>query len=615
MKNEEFATAYKNIEDMNNTVNNKKKRSLKMVKGLCAVCLMLQVSFFLSSCSDFLTIYPTDRIVGEDFWKTKADVDQMVDGAYQSMLSYNVQERAIMWGAYRSDELVKHSDYSSTTLDNISAVNLLPSMGYNSWAAFYKVINNCNIVLRHAPEVMAEDPEFTQGDYDVVRAQMLALRSLCYFYLVRAFRDVPYVTESFEEDTQVEAIAQSTPADVLQNCLNDLNEASQYVMKSGSYGQNDWRNWGYITRDAVYAIMADIYLWRAAMTHSVADYQQTVYYANQIIDAKDEYYKKYHTNNVSTAEVDKYHLTSGQLMFSIFTSGNSHESILEWQYNGRNNSNEALENYYYQSGNKDNHKTSGILMASPIFGMPEDIANTASGKKAFSTKNDYRFWNNVYEAYNEEAEQLSISKMVATSIFLPTTTTTTGVTKTNSRSYEEFQQNWIVYRLTDIMLMKAEALLEIADSTDMTALTDVFELVDEVNQRALISPTNTADKLDATKFTTKSSLELLILAEREREFCFEGKRWFDLMRYCYRHMNGVNIYQKLADTNSWPALYSPMLKMTVRKYSEGGQSDAISIKMKSEPYLYWPIQESEIKVNNLLKQNPVWYQETTTSKN
>jgi hypothetical protein len=105
------------------------------------------------------------------------------------------------------------------------------------------------------------------------------------------------------------------------------------------------------------------------------------------------------------------------------------------------------------------------------------------------------------------------------------------------------------------------------------------------------------------------------LAEREREFCFEGKRWFDLMRYCYRHMNGVNIYQKLADTNSWPALYSPMLKMTVRKYSEGGQSDAISIKMKSEPYLYWPIQESEIKVNNLLKQNPVWYQETTTSKN
>ena len=37
--------------------------------------------------------------------------------------------------------------------------------------------------------------------------------------------------------------------------------------------------------------------------------------------------------------------------------------------------------------------------------------------------------------------------------------------------------------------------------------------------------------------------------------------------------------------------------------------------MKSEPYLYWPILESELKVNNLLKQNPVYIQEKSTSKN
>jgi hypothetical protein len=55
--------------------------------------------------------------------------------------------------------------------------------------------------------------------------------------------------------------------------------------------------------------------------------------------------------------------------------------------------------------------------------------------------------------------------------------------------------------------------------------------------------------------------------------------------------------------------------MVIRKYGSGGEGDAVSYKMKGEPYLYWPIQESEIKVNNLLKQNPVWYQETTTSKN
>jgi hypothetical protein len=61
-----------------------------------------------SSCSDFLTIYPTDKTIGEDFWKSKEDVQEMVAGAYSSMCSYDCQTRAIIWGAFRSDELVKY---------------------------------------------------------------------------------------------------------------------------------------------------------------------------------------------------------------------------------------------------------------------------------------------------------------------------------------------------------------------------------------------------------------------------------------------------------------------------------------------------------------------------
>ena len=568
----------------------------------------------LTSCNDFLTIYPTDRIVGTDFWKTKADVNQMVDGAYVSMLGGGIQERAIMWGAFRSDELVKNIDHVSTVLDNVSAVNLLPSMGYCSWADFYYVINRCNIVLRHAPEVMQEDPEFTQGDYDVVRAQMLALRSLCYFYLVRAFRDVPYMTESVEDDSEIQTIAQSSPGEVLQNCLNDLEEASRYIIKTGAYGQGDWRNWGYFTRDAVHALMADIYLWRASMTHDRGDYQQVVNYADRIIDAKDQYYQSTHTTSVSTSKENKYHLANGITAFvSIFQTGNSHESILEWQYNGRNNSNTTLENYYYQVGDEKNHKTYGIAMASNIFNITATNANTPQGQKVFFSTNDYRFWNNVYEANSEEAEQMHIRKMVSNTGSIIPTTSTVGEHKGNARGFEEYDQNWIVYRLTDVMLMKAEALVELADSTDRTTQKLAFDLVQAVNQRSMTE--SAGDTLVFGNFPTKASMELLVLNERERELCFEGKRWFDLLRYTYRHMNGVNIYQKLADTSNWPTLYLPMVELLTRKSTEGGQSSAIAIKMKTEPYLYWPIQESETKVNNLLKQNPVWYQEKSTSKN
>ena len=568
-----------------------------------------------SACNDFLTIYPTDRIVDEDFWKKRADVDQMVDGCYLSMIDYSVQERAIMWGAFRSDEIVKLKDFNDNTLENIAAVNLLPTNRYNNWEHFYKVINNCNIVLNHAPQVMEEDPEFTEGDYQVVRAQMLALRSLCYFYLVRAFRDVPYTTRSYEDDSQVEPIEQSTPDEVLQHCLEDLEEARHYIMKSGAYGRTDWRNWGYMTRDAVHALMADIYLWRASMTHNTTDYQQAIAFSDSVINAKDAYYKRYQEIEITSSKEgeDRYHLEDGiDAMYSIFNTnrGNSHESILEWQYNGQNNSNSALANYYYKNG--ENSQVS-ILMASSLFNSIDKNANTDQAQKIYLTKNDYRFWNNVYDANNEEAQEMSIRKMVDNSGTTVDVTSTVGERKSTSRQYQEFRQNWIVYRLTDVMLMQAEALVETAASdSDQVTLRKAFNLVQAVNKRSMKK--NSADTLKFENFRSKSDFELLVLAERERELCFEGKRWWDLMRYCYRHMEGVNIKQRLADVASWPELYQPMLSFIVRKYSDSG-GDAVSYKMKSEPYLYWPILESETKVNNLLKQNPVFHQEKSTAKN
>jgi len=575
----------------------------------------------LSSCTDFLTIYPTDRIVGENFWKTKSDVDQMVDGCYQSMLSADVQTRAIIWGAYRSDELVKLSDYNNTTLDNISALNLLPTMGYCSWESFYKVINNCNIVLNHAPDVMELDPEFTQGDYEVVCAQMKALRSLCYFYLVRAFRDVPYVTHSVEDDTQVEALPQSTPAEVLQHCIDDLTEARQYIMKSGGYGQNDWRNWGYITTDAVDAILADIHLWRGSMTkNAYNDYEEVERLVEQIVDNKDAYYKKYHTDKVGTGDEDKYHLfLYGDALLEVFypSYSNSRESILEWQYNGINNSNTALENHYYKL---DKNASNGTMMASQIFNTVEATANKEQAKKVFFSKNDYRFWNNVYEADNAEAEQMAIRKMVfgessAVTLVPPATS---GLSKSTSRNYDNFRQNWVVYRITDLMLMEAEALVAMSTDADEANLTKAFNLVQKVNKRSMLKTAK--DTLNVADYATKDAMELLVLAERERELCFEGKRWWDLLRYCYRGMDGVDITKTMASQTGEngqtkaPTLRKSMTEFITRKY-KAGEGDAVSYKMDSEPYLYWPVYESEMKVNNQLKQNPVWIQEKSTSKN
>ena len=87
-------------------------------------------------------------------------------------------------------------------IKNIMEVNLLPTNQYTSWAPFYAVINNCNQVIKYAPDVLNEDPDFTEGDWNVVHGEMLAVRALCHFYLVRTFRDVPLMTEARVDDSQ-----------------------------------------------------------------------------------------------------------------------------------------------------------------------------------------------------------------------------------------------------------------------------------------------------------------------------------------------------------------------------------------------------------------------------
>lgn len=571
----------------------------------------------LCSCEDFLTITPTDKTVAEDYWKTKDDVSEMVTGAYKAMLSNSIQQRAIVWGEFRSDELTLPTGINGTLTNDlkyINTVNLLSTNSFCNWGAFYAVINNCNIVLKHAPEVTTLDPEYTEGDYQSDKAQMLALRSLCYFYLVRAFRDVPYSSESYESDDQYMTIPQMSPDSVLANCIKDLEIAEQYCIKSGAYGKNSWKNKGYITKDAVDAILADIYLWRGSVKHDQNDYAKCVEYCEKVIKSKIAYYKANKDEDVSEDDSKMiYPLDKATAaLYSIFTEGNSQESIFELQYDGTNNSNEGLAQMYYKNATA---ATTGFTVASQLFNTVDVNASTDQGTKVYSTKNDYRFWNNCYAVNDAEQTELDIRKMVENTNTIVTTTSTAGITKSTSRPYPNYAQNWIYYRLPDIMLMEAEAKTQLAtNDNDVTTLRSAFDLVKAVNDRSLL--TGTKDSLAFTNFGSKDAMEQLVLAERQRELCFEGKRWFDLLRYNYRHVMGVDYTKTLAQINEsgapFVSNYNKMLSKIIRKYVTGG--DAISFKLKNEAYLYFPIATSELKINPNLKQNPVYIEDESTTK-
>ncbi len=183
---------------------------------------------------------------------------------------------------------------------------------------------------------------------------------------------------------------------------------------------------------------------------------------------------------------------------------------------------------------------------------------------------------------------------------------TAGI-KREARQYGNFRQNFIIYRLTDIMLMKAEAMTQLAADKADPILRSAFNIVQYVNNRSY----DDAAKSDSLKWNTYADvqrMEELILAERLRELCFEGKRWYDLLRYNYRHVEGVDYTTTLADMEAagtpLPKNHNAMLDLIGRKYTEGAA--ARKAKMRSEANLYMPIPRTDTDVCDWLKQNPAY---------
>ena len=146
--------------------------------------------------------------------------------------------------------------------------------------------------------------------------------------------------------------------------------------------------------------------------------------------------------------------------------------------------------------------------------------------------------------------------------------------------------NWILYRLSDMILIKAEALIERNNEGD---LAEAFALIDIVNKRAndAVGGTRSSTLKKEDYIDSKPAMEDLLLEERQREFVFEGKRWFDLVRFARR--DGDN---------------SRLISLASRKYIEN--VNAIKIKLADPNIIYFPYAKNELKVNPLLQQNPAF---------
>lgn len=651
-------------------------KSKKLYTKLLLAGSLVLTSTAFTSCDDFLTILPTDQIPEENFWQDKADLENVRAGAYQQLANGGQTEKILLWGEVRSDNL-SVNDMSQTNLTYLQDAVLQPNLGMFDWSGFYTGINYCNLVMEQG-EAMTKpgaevDPSFTRSDYRAIRAEMTALRSLYYFYLVRAYRDVPYISSSIRTDEQA---TKSKPAAmpgvaILGDCIDSLEANIAFAPEN--YG-SDAKNKGQFTKLSSHALLADMYLWRACMLKNftakgnslyaqvnlknkgmvnISDVrnvneqgveidgyttkdgqaindtycnnlaneclQKAIDHADWVINKiREEYDKDLAESSMATQEElsQPYPLylneKSGMSVTDMpyyynFGQQNSRESVLELQYNGTNTFNSTVNNYMsqYSSGTLNAKK---MAISTNLIGSATSVAPDAGFGRT-----DFRLFETC-NYFSKEAKK-PISKFVVTTLSYRDITDLAaskgGATSLPFDAYRNPGDNsahWPVYRLADIMLIKAEAIAR-TGTTDVAKLKEGFQLVNELfkrNNPALVGPNDplaasTDEELINERVDSKygnddkgnfikTAAELLVLTyrERQREFVCEGKRWFDLVRQA----------EASNDTKTTLGTYASV-KSSVRT------------RLSDLWGFYIPIYSEELKVNGIeyggsLYQNPVW---------
>ncbi len=559
-----------------------------------ATCLLLGG---LSSCSDFLVIEPQNEIILEKFWNEKADVDGVVASCYAKMQSEPVIKRMMVWGEFRSENVSTGSNIDKDLdLGRIFRDNITASNGYTTWVDFYYIINTCNTVIKYAPTVAAKDPGYTETELKATIAEVSALRDLCYFYLIRTFCDVPYSTEAFTDDDQRMDLPASSFDDILDWLIADLENVKDNAVTSyaATNDRDRFNKTGRITRDAINAMLCEMYLWKK-------DYQNCIKYADIIIDHKKQIAEE-QLNNGNRVQDDGrlngFPLTAnswrnstefGYAYTDIFGSGNSDESIFELVFIDDNSmpSNAAVTNFY------------GVSLL-PGFAAPSMAVAEQGNSIAFTNKYDTRYYDYMFGTLPSDGKSAiySINKYKGefTYVYLPSLSNISIYFSTYPDKRNK--SNWIIYRLADIMLMKAEALTQLVEDVPDTddggnaeivesntkLLNEAFYIVNAINKRS-IGQTILRDTLLRSDYTTKSQMEDLVMDERQRELMFEGKRWYDLVRYSRRSGN-----TQYLSTNA------------TAKYSS--DKAIVQNKLTKMTAIYWPYNREELKVNKNLHQNP-----------
>jgi hypothetical protein len=436
----------------------------------------------LTGCQkDFLTVIPETALSSATFFKTEADFQQAVNGAYvpfrqmynerawvlEEMHSDNTYyARNTLYGAVDPTENV--ADFAVPTANGVTANdNVLVQYRLN-----YVIIARANQILALIDG--ATITFSTPAIKDNLKGQALFLRAFAYFDLIRLFGKVPlHLTPiTGREDA---ALPLSTAEQIYAQIEKDATDASKLLLNKAK------QEAGRATSGAAKTLLANLYLTQKKWAQVESLMKDVV--------TNDGYTLMPDYNNA-------FAFTS--------TNKNNQESVFEIQY---------MEGSAGYNGNQIYR-----FLPSPISAVEiAPITGTSNPQPTSQESNNIPTPDLIaaYEA-GDKRKDISIGTIVLSGSLRAEKTYPYIKKYARTHSlHNNTGQNWPVYRYAEVLLFLAESLNEQGKAGEAATY------INQVRTRA---------GLAATKATSQADMREAIFKERRVELAFENKRWFDLTR-------------------------------------------------------------------------------------
>lgn len=460
-----------------------------MVMKTKYLLLLLIISLFGTSCKKALDKTPISDYSPDNFWNEPAQASAALAGAYIRLQS-TLNTEFSYYGEGRADLLTLVQENNTQSIALIKN-RLDPSLAITDWGNFYRVINQANLIIKNVKEMNVKGIYANKTtEYNRVLGQALGLRAMCYFYMTRVWGNVPLLTEPAANNGDINSfkVPRTDTLIIYKQVSADLVQARALLPASYS---NSLETRATLTRGGIDAIMTDYYMWRnnidsALITSKRITDNTTQYRLTVLANPAINYFA------LPQADIDNTEYAK------MFIDGFSQESIFEIAYS------------------YDENSTSGLLaLFAGGIGVAQFYANSD-----FTTS----FTGNDNRALINFKSDVQIFKHFPKGTFDRTT---------------DNDKNIILYRLADIQLLRAEAFVAKGDNTSAFALLKLIRerafgpvaTVSAPNQNndAVNGPTGSVARANFIAMS-KTNAQNVILEERKKELCFEGKRWYDLVR-------------------------------------------------------------------------------------